>query len=66
MLPETRKQSSAARASAATTHRVTSGDTPFGIASSYRVSLRELLAANNLDERSVIRPGQKLRIPGTD
>lgn len=66
VLPETRKQSSAARASAATTHRVTSGDTPFGIASTYRVSLRELLAANNLDERSVIRPGQKLRIPGTD
>lgn len=60
-LPETGK-----RSAAATTHRVTSGDTPFGIASAYRVSLRELLAANNLDERSVIRPGQRLRIPVAD
>lgn len=54
------------RGASATTHHVTSGDTPFAIASAYRVSLRELLAANNLDERSVIRPGQRLRIPAAD
>lgn len=61
VLPDTGK-----RSPTATTHRVTSGDTPFGIASTYRVSLRELLAANNLDKRSVIRPGQQLRIPTAD
>lgn len=47
----------------ATTHRVGKGDTPFGIASSYKISLRELLAANNMTSSSVIRPGQKLLIP---
>lgn len=65
-LPDNGKSASAKRATSSTTHRVTAGDTPFGIASSYRVSLRELLAANNLDERSVIRPGQQLRIPVAD
>ncbi len=53
-------------ASASTTHRVTAGDTPFGIASTYRVPLNELLAANNMHERSVIRPGQQLQIPVID
>jgi len=46
-----------------TTHRVGKGDTPFGIASSYKISLRDLLAANNMTKRSVIHPGQKLLIP---
>ncbi len=46
-----------------TTHRVGKGDTPFGIASIYQIPLRDLLAANNMDARSVIHPGQKLLIP---
>ena len=46
-----------------TTHRVGKGDTPFGIASSYKISLRDLLAANNMTSSSVIHPGQKLLIP---
>ncbi|HEY9198965.1 MAG TPA: LysM peptidoglycan-binding domain-containing protein [Gammaproteobacteria bacterium] len=55
-----------ARSTTATTHRVTAGDTPFDIATTYRVSLRNLLAANNMDKRSVIRPGQQLLIPAAD
>jgi membrane-bound lytic murein transglycosylase D len=66
VLPDSGKTGSSKRSVAATTHRVTAGDTPFAIASTYRVSLSELLAANNLDKRSVIRPGQRLRIPVTD
>lgn len=50
----------------ATTHRVAAGDTPFEIAAAYRVSLKDLLAANNMDKRSVIKPGQTLRIPVAD
>jgi membrane-bound lytic murein transglycosylase D len=54
------------RSTSATTHRVTAGDTPFDIAATYRVSLNDLLAANNMDKRSVIKPGQTLRIPVAD
>lgn len=52
--------------SSTTTHRVAVGDTPFDIAATYRVSLKDLLAANNMDKRSVIKPGQTLRIPVAD
>lgn len=52
-----------ASSSDATTHRVGKGDTPFRIASIYQISLRDLLAANNMHSRSVIHPGQKLLIP---
>ena len=52
--------------SARTTHRVSAGDTPFGIATSYRIRLHDLLAANNMHARSVIRPGQQLQIPVVD
>lgn len=55
-----------ARATTTTKHRVTAGDTPFDIASAYKVSLSNLLAANNMDKRSVIRPGQELLIPAGD
>ncbi|MBI5460592.1 MAG: LysM peptidoglycan-binding domain-containing protein [Gammaproteobacteria bacterium] len=53
-------------ATASTTHRVSAGDTPFKIASAYRIRLNDLLAANNMHARSVIRPGQQLRIPSAD
>lgn len=44
-------------------HRVARGDTPFRIASAYKVPLKELLSANNMTARTVIRPGQDLVIP---
>ena len=53
-------------ATASTTHRVNAGDTPFKIATAYRIRLSDLLAANNMHARSVIRPGQQLHIPITD
>ncbi len=44
-------------------HTVVRGDTLLGIAKSYRVDLNELLRSNRLSLRSMIHPGQKLRIP---
>lgn len=53
------------RAEAATvTHVVRSGDSLFGIADRYGVTLSSLLKANKLTKDSVIRPGQKLSVPG--
>ncbi|MDH3377392.1 MAG: LysM peptidoglycan-binding domain-containing protein [Gammaproteobacteria bacterium] len=46
-------------------YRVKRGDTACGIASAFRVSCRELIAANNLGRRALIRVGQKLVVPGT-
>lgn len=67
-LPGTPSKTAARRklASASTTHRVSAGDTPFKIASAYRIRLNDLLAANNMHARSVIRPGQSLTIPTAD
>ncbi|MFI8632277.1 LysM peptidoglycan-binding domain-containing protein [Microbacterium sp. NPDC077663] len=44
-------------------HEVATGETLWAIAKRSGVSLARLLAANGLDERSIIYPGQKLRIP---
>lgn len=46
-------------------YRVRSGDTASQIARRYGVSLRSLLAANGLSLDSIIKPGQRLRIPGS-
>lgn len=46
-------------------YRVRRGDTACGIASAFRVSCRELIAANDLGRRALIRVGQKLVIPGS-
>ncbi|KQS31409.1 LysM peptidoglycan-binding domain-containing protein [Dyadobacter sp. Leaf189] len=46
--------------SAATTHTVVSGDTYFGIASKYNLSLRELLDLNNRGAQARLVVGQKL------
>ena len=43
--------------------RVRRGDTLSGIAKRYGVSLRALMRTNNLDSRSIIRIGQRLRLP---
>ncbi len=43
-------------------HRVRSGDTLSAIARHYGVELRQLFRLNGLDGRSILRPGQELRI----
>jgi len=45
-------------------HRVSPGETLSGIAGKYDVSLKEILAANDLRSDSRIYPDQKIRIPG--
>ncbi|WP_349310496.1 LysM peptidoglycan-binding domain-containing protein [Microbacterium sp. MM2322] len=52
-----------AKAAAGPVHEVSSGETLWAIATRSGVSLARLLAANGLDETSIIYPGQKLRIP---
>lgn len=47
----------------ATSHRVRAGETASQISRRYGVGLRALLDYNGLDMDSVIRPGQRLRIP---
>lgn len=54
----------ATRGPALRTYTVRSGDTPGEIAERFGVGLSELLAANSMSRRSVIRPGDELRIPG--
>lgn len=44
-------------------HVVRSGESAWSIARRHRVSLAALLAANGLGKSSVLRPGQKLRLP---
>lgn len=41
------------------------GDTAGSIARRYKVSVSELITANNLNRQATIRIGQKLKIPGT-
>lgn len=51
------------RARTSRRHIVRAGESPYSIATSFNVSLTDLLQANDLTRRSVIRPGQSLRIP---
>jgi membrane-bound lytic murein transglycosylase D len=48
---------------AASTYRVRTGDTPSGIARRFGVNLTALLNANGMTMTTVIRPGDRLRIP---
>ena len=48
---------------AARVHVVRSGESAWQIARRYRVPLAGLLSANGLTKTSVLRPGQKLRLP---
>lgn len=45
-------------------HTVRSGQTLSAIARRYDVSVRELARHNRLDDKHLIRPGQRLKIPG--
>lgn len=51
------------KADQAVTHKVAKGETPGAIAEKYRVSLKDLLAANGLTSKSTIQVGQSLKIP---
>lgn len=46
------------------THTVVQGDTVWGISQRYKVPVEKIVAANNLNNASIIHPGQKLFIPG--
>ncbi len=48
----------------ATTYTVTSGDSLWSIAHKKGITVAELAAANNLGSNVVLKPGQKLLIPG--
>jgi membrane-bound lytic murein transglycosylase D len=52
-----------ARSTTRRVHIVRAGESPYSIAQSFGVSLADLQRANNLTRRSVIRPGQSIRIP---
>ncbi len=44
-------------------YTVQSGNTLSGIASKYGISVKELRKMNNMDEKSVLKIGQKLKVP---
>jgi LysM repeat protein len=50
---------------AAKTYKVVAGDSLWKIAKTENVSIAELMRANNLTDKSVLRPGQTLQIPST-
>ena len=62
--PPGAEAASGTRAASARTHRVRWGDTLSGLAKRYGVSVAELRRANGLSERSTLRAGESLRIPG--
>ena len=62
--PPGAKAASGTRAASARTHRVRWGDTLSGLAKRYGVSVAELRRANGLSERSTLKAGESLRIPG--
>ena len=43
-------------------HEVQAGDTLYGISRKYGVSVNDLMRWNNLSSRSILQPGQKLKI----
>lgn len=47
-------------------HVLASGETLYGVARKYGVSVGDLQAANDIDNPGKIRVGQKLRIPGSE
>lgn len=49
-----------------TVHRVAKGETLYGIARRYEISLQELLDANNLKNDYILKTGDSLRIPSKE
>ncbi|GAB1483753.1 M23 family metallopeptidase [Treponema sp.] len=60
-----RPETKTTQTTAATTkiHRVVRGETLYGIAREYKISLSEVLKINGLTEKSLIKVGDSLRIP---
>lgn len=56
-------QASAPKAAKASTHTLQPGDNLTKVAGMYNVSVRELMAANDMEDPNRIRQGQVLRIP---
>lgn len=54
-----------AKGSSAKTHVVREGESPQAIATRYRVRIEDLMAMNDITRKTVIFPGQRLRIPQT-
>ncbi len=50
----------------ARSHVVKRGDTPSGIAQKYKVSMNDLMKANNLGSARSLRVGQRLTLPGIE
>ncbi|HEU0300702.1 MAG TPA: LysM peptidoglycan-binding domain-containing protein [Longimicrobium sp.] len=57
------RRSGTSASSSARTHTVEDGETLWGIARRYQVTVDAVREANELDEEATIRPGQTLRIP---
>lgn len=51
---------------AESTHLVKKGETLYGIAKKYQITISELKTANNLSDKDVLKAGQKLVIPSAD
>lgn len=51
---------------AESTHLVKKGETLYGIAKKYQITISELKAANNLSDKDVLKAGQELVIPSAD
>ncbi|WHS27717.1 LysM peptidoglycan-binding domain-containing protein [Auritidibacter ignavus] len=62
----TKTTSRSAGSSQSSTYTVKRGDTLSGIAARHRVSLSTLLNANGLKTSSIIYPGQKIKLSGTN
>jgi membrane-bound lytic murein transglycosylase D len=45
-------------------HTVKKGESPYSIARKYGVPLQRLLEANGFTQRTIIRPGQQIKVPG--
>ncbi|MBI3775306.1 MAG: LysM peptidoglycan-binding domain-containing protein [Gammaproteobacteria bacterium] len=62
-LPATAPEAALAEDNTDIIHIVRKGETPVKIASSYGITVAKLLTSNDLTKQSIIRPGQRFRIP---
>ncbi len=60
----TQEKFASSTTSSTTTYIVQSGDTFYGISRKFGIPAQELIAANGLNESSILRVGQRLQIPG--
>ena len=58
-----KSQSAGSEAAVGGTYLVKSGDTLSGIAKKYKISVSELRKLNGMDKKSILKVGQKLKVP---